>query len=116
MITAVAWLAIAVGALMSVWWTLDIRAGALHRPDRRPIEIGLHLAAELGTAALLVVGGIVVLTGGRPVVLTVALGMLLYTVIQSPGYFLARREWPPIVMFAVLCVATVAAILVLIST
>jgi hypothetical protein len=96
---------------MGGWWALDIRSGALRRPDRQPIEIGLHLAAELVTAALLVVGGIVTLTGGRTVVLTLALGMLLYTVIQSPGYFLARREHAPVVMFAVLGVATVAAIL-----
>ena len=81
-----------------------------------PIEIGLHLTAEFVTAALLVAGGIVVLTGGRTVVLTIALGMLLYTVIQSPGYFLARREWAPVVMFALLGVATVVAILATIWT
>jgi hypothetical protein len=109
--TAAACFAIAVGVLMSGWWTLDIRSGALRRPDRQPIEIGLHLAAELVTAALLVAGGIVTLTSGGTVVLTIALGMLLYTVIQSPGYFLARRERAPVVMFAILGVATVVAIL-----
>jgi hypothetical protein len=114
-ITASAWFAIAVGVLMSMWWTLDVRSGALRRPDRQPIEIGLHLTAELATAVLLVAGGIVALTGGPTVVLTLALGMLLYTVIQSPGYFWARREWAPVVMFAVLGVATVAAVLATIA-
>ena len=40
----------------------------------------------------------------------VGLGMLLYTVIQSPGYFLARHERAPVVMFAVLALLTIAAI------
>ena len=32
----------------------------------------------------------------------VALGMLLYTVIVSPGYFAQRGEWPLVAMFGVL--------------
>ena len=36
--------------------------------------------------------------------------MLLYTVIQSPGYFVARHERAPVVMFAVLALLTIAAI------
>jgi hypothetical protein len=116
MITAAACFAIAVGVVMGGWWTLDIRSGALRRPDRRPIEIGLHLTAELVTAGLLVAGGLTTLAGGGTVLLILALGMLLYTVIQSPGYFLARRERAPVVMFALLGVATVVAILAIIST
>ena len=36
--------------------------------------------------------------------------MLLYSLIQSPGYFLARHELAPVVMFAVLAVLAVVAI------
>jgi hypothetical protein len=36
--------------------------------------------------------------------------MLLYTVIASPGYFIARHQRAPAAMFAVLAVLTVAAI------
>ena len=50
--------------------------------------------------------------GAARVAALVALGMLLYTVIQSPGYFLARHELAPVVMFAVLALLTVAAIVV----
>lgn len=110
--TVVAWYAIAVGVLMLGWWAVDVRGGALGRPDRRPAEIRLHLAAEVVTAVVLVVGGACVLLDGPASLLLVGLGMLLYTVIQSPGYFLARREAVPVVMFAALAVATVAAIVV----
>jgi hypothetical protein len=40
------------------------------------------------------------------------LGMLLYTVIVSPGYFLARREFLAVGMFGVLAALTVAALAV----
>ncbi len=108
--TVSAWFAIAVGLLMLGWWAVELRAGVLRRADRAPAEIGLHITAELLAAGLLVVAGGVVLTGGGPELLLVALGMLLYTVIQSPGYFLARREAGPAAMFGVLTVLTVAAL------
>jgi hypothetical protein len=36
--------------------------------------------------------------------------MLLYTVIASPGYFMARHQWVPAGMFAALVVLTAVAI------
>jgi hypothetical protein len=95
---------------MAAWWAVDIRRGALARPDRARPEILLHLAAELVTAALLVVGGAVLIARGTKGVALAGLGMLLYTVISSPGYFIARRQRAPAAMFAVLAVLTVAAI------
>jgi hypothetical protein len=114
--TVVAWYAIAVGLLMAGWWTVDLRAGALERPDRTRAELGLHLLAEFATAAALVAGGALLLTTGTAGLTLVGLGMLLYTVIQSPGYFLARGEREPAVLFALLVVATLAALVVLLTT
>jgi hypothetical protein len=39
--------------------------------------------------------------------------MLLYTVVVSPGYFAARHEVAPVVMFAVLTVLTLGAVITL---
>jgi hypothetical protein len=108
--TAVGWYCIAVGVVMIGWWGLDIRGGALRRPDRAPAEIGLHLVAEMLTAVVLIAGGVTLLTADSVTAALIGLGMLLYTVIQSPGYFLARHEPGPVVMFAVLAALTVAAI------
>jgi hypothetical protein len=91
---------------------VEVRGGVLRRPDRSPGEIGLHVAAEVLTAVGLVAGGVLVLADRTASVLLVALGMLLYTVIQSPGYFVARREWAMVAMFAVLAAVTVAALMV----
>jgi hypothetical protein len=110
MVTTVGWYALLVGVLMAGWWAVELRAGALDRPDRTRAELGLHLTAELLTAGLLVVGGATLLAIGEPYLVTIGLGMLLYTAIQSPGYFLARGEREPVAMFAVLVATTVVAL------
>jgi hypothetical protein len=111
-VTVVAWYAIAVGVAMVGWWAVEVRGGVLRRPDRSPGEIGLHVAAEMLAAVGLVAGGALVLADRTSSVLLVALGMLLYTLVQSPGYSVARREWAMVVIFAVLAATTVAAIVV----
>ena len=40
----------------------------------------------------------------------------LYTVVASPGYFVARREWPPVVMFAVLGVVDAMVLVALLAS
>lgn len=101
---------IAIGVFMVAWWSVDLRRGALRRGDRAPVEIGLHLGAELATAAMLVLGGVVLLTTDASNIALVALGMLLYTVIQSPGYFVARNESAPATLFGVLVILTIGAL------
>jgi hypothetical protein len=116
MITAVAIYCVAVGLLMLGWWAVEVRGGVLRRPDREPVEIGLHLTAETLTAVWLVAAGAALLAWGAGAATFAAagLGMLLYTVVQSPGYFLARREPAPVAMFAVLVVLTATALIVLV--
>ena len=89
---AVASYCVAVAVLMALWWGWEIRNGALNRPDRSRGEIALHLTAELATALLLAIGGVLLARGGTRWLALVGLGMLLYTVIQSPGYFLGRHD------------------------
>jgi hypothetical protein len=115
MSTAVGCFCMLVGGLIAVWWAAEIRHGALSRPDRSRAEIGLHLTGELATAALLLLGGGWLLLADRTDLALVSLGMLLYTVLVSPGYFLNRRELPPVVMFGVLALTTLAAIVVLMA-
>lgn len=40
----------------------------------------------------------------EPAILTLGLGMTLYSIVNSSGYYLQRRQLPPTVMFAVLLV------------
>lgn len=97
---------IAIGTLMIGQWTVALVTRRVPELESRPIEIRLHLVAEFLTALVLIVGGIGTLAGALvgPPVLLFGLGMLTYTAIVSPGWFLARGQRAPVAMFAVLVV------------
>ena len=60
--------------------------------NTEPIRIGFHIAAEMATAALLLISGILILHGSNVgnALYLVAVGVLFYTCIVSPGYFSAE--------------------------
>jgi peptidoglycan/LPS O-acetylase OafA/YrhL len=107
--------AIVVGAGMIGQWLFFLATGQVPELKTEPYRIRFHLAAEFATAIALLVGGIALLTGqtwGRWFYL-LAVGMLLYTVIVSPGYFAEKGQWAFVGMFAiVLLLALVSIVLV----
>ena len=78
-------------------------------------DVACDVRDEFLTALAMIAGGLGLLTNApwcRPTYL-VAVGMLLYTVIVSPGYFAQKREWLMVGMFAVLlALALVSLVLV----
>jgi hypothetical protein len=99
-----AWYGILVGLLMIVQWTFTILAGGVPEFQTVPWEIALHLAAEMTTALMLIVGGITTLKSvhwGKQV-LFVGLGMVIYSEIVSPGYFAQLGQWALVALFAIL--------------
>ena len=101
--------AIAVGLLMGGMWSVLLATGQVPELQTAPIEIGLHLAAEGLTAAALLVAGVGLLRTRRwaTSMFALALGMLLYTVVNSAGYYGQLGEWAMVGFFAVLGVLTV---------
>ncbi|NPV77875.1 MAG: hypothetical protein HPY59_16060 [Anaerolineae bacterium] len=107
-----AWYGIVVGMLMLGQWAFFITAGAVPELQSAPWSIGFHLAAEALTALALILSGIAVLKmkvwGVK--LLLVALGMVLYSEIASPGYFAQSGQWALVIMFGVLFAGALAAI------
>ena len=98
--------AIVVGVGMIAQWLASYLSNQIPELKTEPIRIAFHLAAELLTAVLLIVGGAAVLAGaswGRDVYL-IALGMLFYTAIVSPGYFAQQGQWAWLGIFGALLV------------
>jgi hypothetical protein len=96
--------ALIVGVGMIGQWILFLASGQVPELKTEPLRIRFHLAAEFATAVALLAGGIALLTDlawGRWFYL-LAVGMLLYTVIVSPGYFAQKGQWAFVGMFAVL--------------
>jgi hypothetical protein len=108
--------ALVVGVGMIGQWILFLVTGQVPGLETEPLRIRFHLAAEFATALALLVGGLALLTDqawGCWFCLLAA-GMLLYTVIVSPGYFAQKGQWACVGMFAaVLLLALVSIALVM---
>jgi hypothetical protein len=104
----VAWYSIAVGVLMLGQWGFFLAAGQVPELQTEPFRIAFHLLGEGITAIALIVSGVALLrrTGWAREAAFVALGMLTYTVLVSPGYFAQLGQWPLVGMFGVLLVLT----------
>jgi len=110
-IRSIAYYCIVVGALMGIQWLFFLVTGNVPELETEPLAIGFHLVAELVTAVALILAGIGLLrraSRALPVTL-LALGMLLYTVINSAGYFAEQGVWVVVGMFGVLLILTLLA-------
>jgi hypothetical protein len=67
----------------------------------------------MATALALLVGGIGLLVGAAWAVpaYLVAMGMLLYTAVVSPGYFAQKGQWAWVAIFGVIIVLATASII-----
>jgi hypothetical protein len=101
-----------VGVLMIGQWTFSLASRKVPEIVTETRAIGFHLAAEFLTAAVLIVAGIALLAQsllGYPLAL-LALGMLVYTSINSAGYFAQRGQWLVVMMFGGILILAFASI------
>jgi hypothetical protein len=108
--TIVAVYSLTVGVLMLVLWGWLWTTGAIPEMTTKPWEIAMHLAAEFTTAGLLIVSGagLWLEAPWATRVNVFASGMLVYSLIQSSGYYLERNAMILVLIFAVAFLVTVA--------
>ena len=101
-----------VGVLMIGQWIFSLASRKVPEIATETRAIGFHLAAEFLTAAVLMVAGIALLAQsllGYPLAL-LAFGMLVYTLINSAGYFAQRGQWLMVLMFGGILILAFASI------
>lgn len=88
------------------FWTLALVRNGVPEVKTEPIRIAAHIIGEYITAIMLVLSGSALLldAGWAESVYLLACGMLIYTVIVSPGYYAQQRKWPIVGMFAVILI------------
>lgn len=94
--------AVLVGCGMLGLWAMLLATGQVPEVETEPYRIAFHLAAEWMTAGTLIVAGVALARRAQWARATyrVAIGMLLYTAVVSPGYYAQLGQWPMVVMFA----------------
>jgi hypothetical protein len=81
--------AIIIGIAMICMWIIFLITNQAPEKNTAPLKIGYHLLAEFLTAILLLIGGFGLFTkkAWSFQVYLISMGMLLYTVIVSAGYY-----------------------------
>lgn len=107
------WFSIVVGFLMLGQWGFFILTGQVPEVKTAPIALGFHLAGETVTALGLIISGAGLLSKARwgKNASLAAFGMLIYTLIVSPGYFAQNGTWPLVGMFAILLILAITSVL-----
>jgi hypothetical protein len=108
---------IVVGIGMLGQWTASFVSGRIPELRTEPIRIWFHIAAECLTAFALITAGVALIVAARfaPTLFFVALGMLFYTAIVSPGYFAQKGQWWWLFMFGVIVVLGIVSLGVVIG-
>ncbi len=103
--------ALIVGFGMIAQWFMSYLSHGIPELETEPIRIWFHISGEIITALLLITSGIGLLAGWALAcyLFLLAAGMLLYTVIVSPGYFAQKGEWAWVGFFSVVLVLTILA-------
>ena len=110
------WYGIIVGVLIILQWIFFLVTSAVPELQTTQWALGFHISAEILLALALITGGIATLrsTSWGKKTLLVALGMAIYSEINSPGYFAQLGQWILVAMFAVLLFgATISVMLLL---
>ncbi len=106
---AVSIYSIIIGISMISMWFFFFLSNSIPELETEPVRISMHILAEIITAFLLISSGIGLLKhqDWASKLNLFALGMLIYTLIQSPGYFLETKEYEMVAMFAVMLIFAV---------
>jgi hypothetical protein len=112
-VTLPAVFAILVGVGMIGQWAMSYATKQIPELKTEPYRIWFHITGEMVTAVLLILGGASLLASlpWAPSLYLVAMGMLFYTVIVSPGYFAQKGQWTWVLIFGVLLILGIASLL-----
>jgi len=89
-----------------IWWLYLLVNGQMPELETTPVYALLHVTAEITMGVCMLVGGIGILSGASWARKTtfVAVGMMLYAVVNAAGYYAQTKETPMVVMFGTLFV------------
>lgn len=106
-----------IGMMIIIQWVFFILTGNVPEFTTAFWEIIFHIIVEFLTAFILLITGWGILTKhkGAIQVNLVAQGMLIYSVINSAGYFTQQGEWIFLIMFFAIIVFSLISVLKLLK-
>ncbi len=116
--TAIGIYALVVGLGVLGLWTMLLLGGQVPELETEPASIATHMTAEGLMAVLLIASatGLFLKRRFAPHLMLLSSGMVIYSVINSSGYYLEQNNIGMVGMFAVLAVLTVIAVALLLRS
>ena len=110
--------AIIIGIGIIGLWTMLVLKKQVPELKSEPVAIKYHITAEIIMGILSLISGIFLLIGlsWAPYFFILAMGLVVYAVINSSGYYGQRKQWLFVIMFGIiLIISTILVIFNMIS-
>lgn len=110
--------AIIIGIGITGLWTMLLRTKQVPELKTEPTAIKFHITAEMTMGILSLISGIFLLfrLSWAPYLFILAMGLIIYAVINSAGYYGQRKQWSFVAMFGIILIASVCLVILNIFT
>jgi len=107
---------IVIGLSMITYWSIALAFKQVPEIKDEPIRITFHIVAEITTAVMLIISGICLLmdVGNSIHIFLLSTGMLLYTLITSPGYFAQLKKYSMVIIFTIILTLSIYSVIIVI--
>jgi hypothetical protein len=105
--------AIVIGIGIIGLWTMLYLTKQIPELKTEPIAIAFHITAEMVMGILSLLSGIFLLIGlpWAAHFFILAMGLIIYAVINSAGYYAQKNQWPFVIMFAIILIASICLVI-----
>ncbi|MFX0049271.1 MAG: hypothetical protein ACFE8G_14100 [Candidatus Hermodarchaeota archaeon] len=105
--------AIIIGIGIVGLWTMLYLTKQIPELKTEPVAIVFHITAEIIMGILSLLSGIFLLIGlsWAPTFFILAMGLIIYAVINSAGYYGQKKQWSFVIMFGIILVASVSLVI-----
>ena len=105
--------AIVIGIGIIGLWTMLLLTKQVPELNTEPVAITFHITAEIIMGILSLISGIFLLIdlSWAPYFFILAMGLVIYAVINSAGYYGQKKQWTFVIMFGIILVASVSLVI-----
>lgn len=104
---------IIIGLGMIAYWSIALAFKQVPEINDEPIRITFHIVAEIITAVMLIISGVCLSMNVEYSIhiFLLSIGMLLYTLITSPGYFAQFKNYSMVIIFVTILILSIYCII-----
>ncbi|MFX0059528.1 MAG: hypothetical protein ACFE8J_14620 [Candidatus Heimdallarchaeota archaeon] len=105
--------AILIGIGIIGLWIMLLRTKQVPELNTEPVAIKFHITAEMIMGIIALMSGIFLLIGlsWANYFFILAMGLVIYAVINSAGYYGQRKQWSFVIMFGIILIASISLVL-----